>query len=425
MKLKDLKNLDLPAIPGVYLFIKKGASSREKEEILYIGKAASLTDRLRSYFNDDVLHSRGLHISNMVTLADTVRILPTDSALEALLLEHRLIKRHQPRFNTREKDDKSFNCVVITKEAFPRIVLVRGRDLAHSPEWKKRKYVFGPFPGGLLLREAMKLIRRIFPYRDSSCTPGQVKPCFNRQIGLCPGVCTGEIDEKEYGRIIQNIKRFFEGKKSEILRLLEQEMKAYAKEEEFEKADTIKRRIFALTHIKDIALIKDTDRMSVSDKGAFRIEAYDLAHLSGTSRVGVMTVLEEGRPNKSEYRKFKLKKNVVDDIGGLVEMLARRFRHPEWRFPELVVVDGSVAQKNAAEKILRELGLPIPVAAVVKNVRHKPERVLGPKVVVDNRGGEILLANAEAHRFAINYHREMRGRGTKVRKTKTRSTNIF
>ncbi|MBX4215746.1 UvrB/UvrC motif-containing protein [Candidatus Parcubacteria bacterium] len=416
MDVKALKTLALPSEPGVYRFI---SSKGGREEILYVGKAASLKDRVRSYFVDDVLRTRGLHISNMVTLADTIKWEKTDSALEALLLEHRLIKRHQPRFNTREKDDKSFNCVVVTKEKFPRVLVARGRDLAHGTEWRARKYTFGPFTEGLMLREAMKIIRHIFPYRDSTCTPGQGKPCFNRQLGLCPGVCTGEVSAEEYAKTIKNIKLFFEGNKSKVLRALEKEMKEYARAEEFEKAEIVKRRMFALTHIKDTSLLKDADRTGVKDTGAFRIEAYDVAHLSGTSRVGVMAVMEEGRAVKGEYRKFRLEKNLVDDIAGLVEMLTRRFRHPEWRFPELLVVDGAAAQKNAAEKTLRGLGLSIPVAAVVKNARHKPERILGPASAVDNRGREILLANAEAHRFAITYHRDMRGRGTKTRKIKT------
>lgn len=408
MVYKSLKKLNIPTVPGVYFFIKKGLG---KEEILYIGKASSLADRVKSYFGDDILHTRGLHISNMVTMADTLKFIKTDSALEALILENKLIKKHQPRFNTKEKDDKSFNCVVVTKERFPRVLIVRGRNISTDERIKKAKYVFGPFPQGTILRDAMKIIRKIFPYRDNCLLPidGKIsKPCFNRQLGLCPGVCTGEISSRDYGRIILDIKRFFEGKKFQILKSLEKEMKMNIKTLEFEKAGVIKKRIFALTHIKDISLIKDTEKDIVSSDNIFRIEAYDVAHISGTSRVGVMVVIENNYPNKNEYRKFKLEKNIIDDIGGLREVLTRRIKHHEWMMPNLVVVDGSTAQKNIAEKIIKENNLNIPVVAVVKNDRHKPERILGEKETVDKYEKQILLSNSEAHRFAISYHKKLR-----------------
>lgn len=409
MKLADFKALNMPETPGVYQFIGRGEDG--KEQIFYIGKAASLCDRVRSYFSDDILKTRGLHIGNMVTLASTIRHIETDSALEALLLEQKLIKKHQPHYNTREKDDKSYNCVIVTREEFPRVLVVRRRDLEKKEEYRKVRYVFGPFPEGLLLREATKIVRRIFPYRDSSCTPGQARPCFNRQLGLCPGVCDGSIGKKEYGKTIQRIKLFFEGKKVKLLKEIGRDMKRHAKVMEFEKADELKRTLFALTHIKDISLIKDMRREPLSDKLAFRIEAYDVAHLQGSSRVGVMTVMEDESVNKNEYRKFKLERGLIDDIGGLKEMLRRRLNHPEWRLPDLVVVDGGIAQKNAAEAVLTERGLTIPVAAVVKNERHKPERLLGERGVVDNYERRILLANSEAHRFAVSYHRHKeRGR---------------
>ncbi len=413
MKYSDFKKLNLPKTPGVYFFVRK---NNGKEEILYIGKAASLKDRVKSYFGDDILSTRGLHISNMIMLAQTVRFTKTDSVLEALLFENNLIKKHEPRFNTKEKDDKSFNCVVITKEKFPRVLIVRGRNIKSDMRIKKAKYVFGPFPQGTALREAMKIIRKIFPYRDV-CVPNQGKPCFSRQIYLCPGICTGEISEEEYGKTIRNLKLFFDGKKRKILKLLEKEMKSYAKDMQFEKADTIKKRIFALKHIKDISLIKDNRDKILTDK-TFRIEAYDIAHISGTARVGAMVVVENGRANKSKYRKFKLQKNIIDDIGGIKEILLRRLKHTEWKLPDLIVVDGSIPQKNIAEKIVKESGFIIPVVAVVKNERHKPERIIGDKSLVDNQERGILISNSEAHRFAIAFHRKRRSGVLKVKKNR-------
>src|SRR3989344_2275170 len=205
MQRDHLKKSKLPDEPGVYMF-KKG------KKILYIGKAASLRDRVRSYFSSDLGKGRAPTIVKMVEDADSVDWQTTDSVLEPLIVEANLIKRHQPPANVDEKDNKSFNYVVITKESppaggFPRVLIVRGRELFQN--WKKAdiKYLFGPFPGGLSLKEALKIVRKIFPFRDK-CLPcvalakqGKFcRPCFNRQIGLCPGVCSGEMSQEEYAK---------------------------------------------------------------------------------------------------------------------------------------------------------------------------------------------------------------------------------
>jgi excinuclease UvrABC nuclease subunit len=153
----------------------------------------------------------------------------------------------------------------------------------------------GPFPHSGELREALKIIRRIFPYRDEKCkiTP-KLKPCFNAQIGLCPGPCGGWISKADYRKIIRHITLFFEGRKGTLIKSLEREMKKHAKEHKFEDADRVKRQIFALDHIQDIALIKKDIENQNNGEKPYRIEAYDIAHISGTNAVGVMTVVEDG-----------------------------------------------------------------------------------------------------------------------------------
>ncbi len=387
----------LPDAPGVYIF-------RDKD-ILYIGKATSLRDRVRSYFVPDLINTRGKLLVDMVALATKIDFIQTDSVLEALLLETNLIKKHQPKYNTQEKDNKSHNYVVFTKEDFPRIFTVRGRTL-ETLDQKKYKYIFGPFPYGGELKEAMKIIRKIFPYADAKCIQNG-KPCFNRQIGLCPGVCTGEISKKDYAERIKNLKLFFEGEKKALMRNLEKEMKAYAKKQEFEKATEVRNTVFALNHIQDIALLKRENKIGNVEN--FRIEAYDVAHISGTNVVGVMVVIEDGEPKKSDYRKFNIKINPgVNDTGALKEILERRFKHPEWTFPDILAVDGSQAQINVAEGLLESLKLKIKVVAVVKDERHKPREILGDENIVKEYGRAIILANSEAHRFAIAYHRTKR-----------------
>ncbi len=406
MKIEEIKKITtkLPDAPGVYQFKCLG-------KIVYIGKATSLRDRVRSYFRPDIVLTRSPLISKMLNQFDNIDFIKTDSVLEALILEAHLIKKYQPEANIQEKDNKSFNFVAITKEDFPKVLVLRGRELLNSHFNKEREYKiaysFGPFPNGGQLRQALKIIRKIFPYRDDKCKALSGKPCFNRQIGLCPGVCTGEISKEDYALTIKNLVLFFQGNKKRLVKNLEKQMKSFARAKEFEKANLAKRGLFSLNHIQDVSLIKE-DVENFSD--SFRIESYDIAHMSGQNVVGVMTVVENGEARKSDYRKFKIKDDPgVNDTKALSEVLSRRLGHIEWRFPDLIVVDGGVAQKRAAQKILRENKIDIPVVSVVKDERHRPREILGDKNLLKYEK-EILLSNSEAHRFAIGYHKKLRGR---------------
>ena len=441
MILKDFnkKKAKIPDTPGVYFFLGP------RRQILYIGKAASLRDRTRSYFSPDLIESRGERIVRMVAQARSIDWRQTDSVLEALIYESNLIKTHKPAYNTLSKDDKSYNYVVITKEEFPRVLLMRGKELHQGSTLAQGSQgrtlntpsaVFGPFPHGMQLRIAMKIIRRIFPYRDEKCTvcgdqKSKIenqklgcKPCFNRQIGLCPGVCTGEVSREEYQRTIRHIKLFFEGKKKMLMRELEREMKRAAREERFEDAGKYKRQMFALQHIQDVALIKDEYRVPARVSSSaldptdpafvphgIRIEAYDIAHMRGAAAYGVMTVVENGEAIKSEYRLFRIRvAKAGDDPGALREVLSRRMPHDEWPAPRLIVVDGGTAQMNIAEKLLTEAGMQIPIVGVVKDVSHRPREIrLGTHAnrdLINLHEREIILANFEAHRFAITRHRK-------------------
>jgi len=164
MKKETLKKLKLPDKPGVYFF-------KHKKRILYIGKATSLRDRTKTYFSNDLINTRGPHITDMVFKASKLEWQETDSVLEAIILEADLIKKHQPYYNTREKDNKSFNVVCITKEPFPKVLVFRERNLkaifAKGEDDTKFQAKYGPFTNGPQLKEAMNIIRHIFPYLDS------------------------------------------------------------------------------------------------------------------------------------------------------------------------------------------------------------------------------------------------------------------
>ncbi|MDB5194275.1 MAG: UvrABC system protein excinuclease subunit [Parcubacteria group bacterium] len=421
MTSQDLQKYDLPDCPGVYYFLGP------KKEILYVGKATSLKERTKSYFTKDLMSARGPLLVKMMQEAVDLKWTTTDSVLEALIYEANQIKKHNPPYNTAEKDNKSFNMVVITDEDFPQLLVMRSRSVAHwnaISKGMKAKAVYGPFPHGGELREALKIIRRIFPYRDNKCTPApeqrdpiHPRPCFNAQIGLCPGVCAGWVGKTEYRKQVKRIRMFFEANKAELVKDIEGEMKACAKEQKFEEANAFKGMLYALEHIQDIALIKrDIERVESAD--TVRIEAYDIAHMSGKSTVGVMTVIEDGELEKSQYRKFRIRgkagKVGVDDTSNLKEVLRRRFTHAEWQFPNIIAVDGGVAQINAAKEILKELDLDIALVSVLKDTRHKAKEILGDEQAKKDWEKSILLANAEAHRFAITYHRKLRGKGFRI-----------
>lgn len=469
MDLKTLKKLNLPDTPGVYFF-KKGSSrssDSSQGEVLYIGKATSLRDRVKSYFIDDLIKTRGRLLVDMVTQATELTFEKTDSVLEAFLLETELIKKYQPKYNTKEKDNKSFNYVVITKEEYPRVLVVRGRNLEQNATQKNTsdfEYTdsFGPYPFGTELREALKLIRRIFPYRDT-CKPlaenKSGKPCFNASIGLCPGVCSGAISRQDYLKQINNIRLFFKGKKKKLLQDLTKQMKECAKRHEFENANRTKKTISALAHINDISMIKDDRKIKLSsnigdnigdnadDQTMLRVEAYDIAHMSGKDMVGVMVVANivgsEVEFTKSEYKKFNIKSvSGANDTGALKEVLERRFAHTEWQAPDMIVIDGGQAQLNVAENVLRTAKMsanakkPI-LVSVLKDDKHKAKNILVSKGFgsVDTIGSMgtlgsnsssvglnilniedksvqkmVVSINAESHRFALAFHTKKRSK---------------
>lgn len=407
MTIDDFRRFDLPDAPGVYFF-KLGP------EILYVGKATSLKDRVRSYFSPDLLKARGSRIVDMVTKADRVEWQTAGSVLEALVVEAALIKKHQPKANVDEKDDKSYLFVVFTDEEYPAVTFERGRTIEFAAqEARKYRNVFGPFVHGGQIRQALELLRKIFPFRDPKCQPRSGRACFSRQIGLCPGCCTGEISPRDYAKTLRRLALILDGKIGAAEKDLERGMKAAAKAKRFEEAAALKRDLFALRHIRDVSLI----RAEATGPAGFRVEAYDVAHYSGSHAVGVMTVLEDGWPKKAAYRTFTLRgSHRGDDLAALRELAARRAGHPEWGLPDLAVADGNL-QRGVLEEAFRAASLAAPVVSVVKDDRHKFSRLDGDQELVERHRQEILLANSEAHRFAVA---TLRAKARKAATGKTR-----
>jgi excinuclease ABC subunit C len=405
-----IKNGSLPDSPGVYLM-------RDAEgTIIYVGKATSLLRRVSSYFQK----AHDARIEEMVSLIRSIDYIERPTVIEALILEANLIKHHWPKYNIKDKDNKSFLYLVITKDEFPKPLLLRGHELTQESA-KTYQAIFGPYTAARSLRAALDLVRRVFPW--STCTPGQKRACFYSHLGLCPGVCTGTADKKAYRKTIRDLIRFFEGKKEGIITTYRREMEKAAKEKRFEDAASYRNKIRFLEHIQDVAVLKreddGVDRIREGEAGVNvfgRIEGYDISNIAGTSTVASMVVFEQGGPVKSEYRKFRIRSVIgTDDYAAIRETITRRFRN-SWRKPDLILIDGGLGQVNVVTATLREFDLAIPVVGMVKGPDRKRTDLVCKEShedlcrALEEHKRLLTQVRDEAHRFAIAYHRKVRGR---------------
>ncbi len=401
---KDFERGQFPDSPGIYIF------RDYRKRPLYIGRATSLQGRIRSYLASDLIVTRGPRIVDMVTRAKAVTWQKTNSVLEAILLESELIKKYQPSCNVDERDDKSSQYVVITDELWPRVFLARARDLDHAVKERTLEYeilkTFGPYREGNVIKEALKILRKLFPFKDKKSFDPR-HDAFYRSIGRSPGG-QDTLAHEMYMRTIEYLIFFFEGKQKKLQKELQKQMKVCISELRFEDASEIKRLLYAVSHINDMALIK---RENLHYDGDFRIEAYDVAHTSGVNAVGVMVVSSRGEITSSEHRKFNLLRSSNDDNAGLKEILSRRLNHTEWNFPDLIVVDGNEVQMKTAEGVLAARRITIPVVAVTKDDKHKAARLIGHPDLIKTYKNQIIAINAEAHRFAISFHRNKMRKG--------------
>ncbi len=375
-----LKAKNFPSSPGVYFFIGKN------KEILYIGRAINLKRRVSQYFQRPL----DLRIKEMVESAKDLKFKKTKNLLEAIILEANLIKKYWPKYNVKDKDDRSFVYIVILKTDYPKPIIIRGKELQKFSS--SGADIFGPYQSLFLIKSALKIIRRIFPY--SVCRSFSGKPCFDYQIGLCPGLCIGAINKKDYQKNIRNLILFLKGERKKLSEKL--------KKENPEKAKT-------LEHIQDVALIKNEEKIGNSVK---RIEAYDISHFSGKETVGAMTVLTDGELDKSQYRKFIIKKARNNDLLALEEMILRRLNHKEWQMPDLILVDGGLLQVRHISKVFKDKNINIPIVGISKFGEDKLVFQKGVKKsirnLIENQKDILLKLRDEAHRFAISFSRKKR-----------------
>lgn len=388
----------LPLSPGVYFFHDRTG------KFLYIGKAVNLKRRVSSYFQKKHIDPR---IEELVSEISKVDYQKTDTVIEALILEANLINKYKPVYNIKLKDDKSFANIIITDEEYPRVLVARPTDKKKI----KTKHIFGPYTSKQEAEMVINLLVKIFDVCNNQSTGQLYRKYYIK--GYSSGKI-GDISRADYREIIDNIKLFLRGKKKSIIRKFEKEMANETKKMNFEIAIEKRNQIFALEHIQDVAFIKNEDILSKPfAEYPARAEAYDISNISGKFAAGSMIVFTNGKPNKNEYRKFKIKiVNSANDIAMLSEMLERRFAHTEWQSPDLIIIDGGLGQKNIAKIVLKKYCLNVPIAAIAKGPTRKGEKLFfsAPKGYIFPDIEFIKKMRDEAHRFAISYHRRLRSK---------------
>ncbi|KKU31764.1 MAG: Excinuclease ABC C subunit domain protein [candidate division WWE3 bacterium GW2011_GWA1_46_21] len=426
----------LPKAAGVYMFVNKN------NDVIYVGKAKILRDRVSSYFGNDL--DPASKTWQLVQNAADLRHIEVFSEFEALILEADLIRKFKPKYNIVLKDDRSCLYIAIKNDSLPfetgviklpKIVLARKKDLLATD------VCFGPFPESNTARYVLRMLRKAIPFRD--CSKSKYtrykkydRPCLFGHLELCPAPCVGRITLPDYKRNIYKVKKVLSGNSAGLLKSIERAMNTAAKKREFEKAgehrDILTRFNFirersraAQGYIDNPYLVEDTLLQAVRDlaldiailkDAPKRIECYDISNLSGKEATGAMVVAIDGRISPNDYRRFKIKLTAKpNDVGMLTEVLTRRFKN-NWDLPNLLVVDGGKGQVSAALAVLGDLGLTVPVVGLAKRLEEIVFKVGSDYKVLElprNNNGLKLLQRLrdEAHRFSRRYHHYLRMKG--------------
>lgn len=415
---KDNKIKELPNHCGVYIM------KDEKNNVLYVGKAKSLRERVSSYFS-----LSNLSLKNVALISNVKRIdyLITSNEQEALLLENELIKYFHPKYNVEYRDDKSYPFLKLTKEAFPRLILIRKKTEDGSQ-------YFGPYPDGLAVRRVLGIINRIFPLRKCSRIPKQV--CLYYHLNQCLAPCINKTINQEYKEVVQDVSLFLEGKHKELVDKLTTQMEEAASKLNFEKAKQIRDEIEAIKNFSkkiNFRLVQDRKQLFLHPPEVltclkkilnlpttpFRIDAFDISNIAGEQAVGSMVVFINGKPEKSEYRKYKIKMvKGINDVKMMREVIQRRYKKvikENLYLPDLILVDGGIGQLNAALEELSSLNLKIPVIGLAKREEliYQPGQSVPLRLPRDSAELKLIQhIRDEAHRFAITFHRNKRGQAT-------------
>lgn len=456
-----ISDSQIPHKPGIYIYKDKNG------KVIYVGKAVDLYSRVSSYF------SKSWHDIKTTKLVENIADIETvivESEIEALILEANLIKKFMPLYNIKLTDDKDYLYIVVTDEEYPKVVTARKKDLIKVKKW------FGPYPSATTVKQTLKRLRRIFPWCQNpgsgawgvarrrittSNVPRAIsnKACFYYHIGQCPGACVGSVSKEDYNKIIRRFSKFLDGKKQELLEELSNEMELYSKDLEFEQAAKIKRIVEGINYITaptkitnyliNPNFLDDLNQNSLKElqkalnlpQLPVRIEAYDISNFQGKEATGSMVVLTNGEIDKSQYRRFKIKiTGKPNDYAMHAEMMGRRLKHPEWPYPQLLLIDGGRGQVNAVKKVILSLSKDllkkrmetdssseftpdsdpgalndisqIPIYGLAKREEwlYPPE---GEVIKLSKRNLGLRLLQKirnESHRFAITYHKNLRAK---------------
>jgi len=411
---KQKKNL--PNKPGVYLFKDKNGV------VLYVGKAKNLRKRVASYF------SKSQEIKTAILLSKVVNIdyIIAGSELDALILEEELIKKYKPRYNISLKDDKTYPYIKLTiNEEWPRLLMVRKKQ-------KDGALYFGKLRGGMV-REVLRLAKRIFPIRWCKETPLKMRqqPCLYYHIGSCTGPCIGKINKKDYHALVESIILFLKGKMDKATTKLQQEMQKASDAQDYERAAYLRDRIKTLEKIiegkklkkepapRKIVEIKELKKVLKLKVDPMRIEVFDISNIQGSHIVASMVVFYGGLPLKNDYRRFQIRgvKGKANDVASIKEVIQRRYSgklSKQLDLPDLILIDGGKPQLSAAAQGLKKK---IPLISLAKKQEEIFTLNQKNSIKLTRQSDALKLLQRmrdEAHRFAITYHRLKRRKANLV-----------
>lgn len=411
----------LPSAPGVYFH------KNQKGEVIYVGKAAVLKNRVRQYFQNTEKDSKTEALVAEIFDTDWIVV---ETEMDALFLESEMIKRYMPQWNILLRDDKTVSYVRIDmNNPVPFVSTTR------NPLDDGATYI-GPFYAKNTILKALRILRKIFPFYDK---PYDGKKTLNSDLGLTPGIEIGKTTPKEYKKSLRFLIRYLNGDREKLILDLEKQMKSAAALGDFEEAAKLRDEYFGLKGLKRKIIFSDKEFLDLSSDQALlelkqllglkepprRIEGYDISHISGTNTVASMVVFQNGVSDRTAYRKFKIRSSKNDDTASMYEVIFRRLKHKEWAFPDLIILDGAIPQLGAVINLLESVH--IPVIGRNKSGDHTRNADVNVIIPVRNTDGSyeyrskfysneshlaklIARIDEESHRFAITYHRQLRSK---------------
>jgi excinuclease ABC subunit C len=395
-KVLEKKLANLPKTPGVYFHKDR------RGEVIYIGKAANLRNRVRQYFQNSRL--RDPKTDALIQEITDLEWTELETEVDALFLESELVRRYQPRYNILLRDDKSQLFARIDyKSDYPTVTFIR-RPLDDGAQY------FGPYMNGYAVKKALRYLRRAFPYAVSK-PANQKRPTLYYHLGLDPGLEDGRTSLEAYRANLRKLIQYLKGQRVALVRSIERDMKLAAKNEDFEKAARLRNQLFALKSLERQVLFGDREVVDASrdkalvdlakllqlPKAPRRMEGFDISHMQGTDTVASMVVFLNGIPDKAAYRKFKMRKLGNDDIGHIHETLTRRLREEnrkKWGLADLIIVDGGKGQLRGAIEARQAAELKIPMIGLAK---RREEIIVHKSLSVD--GADIAKIIAEAKKL--------------------------